>query len=102
MRELTARLVYWKLAITKCVGKALNALLISIMATLNGVEWSSFTGTQKFIAVACALGAMWSVIDAFLNDTMAGLKKGNKDDTAFFYKPDIALENGTPTEPGKV
>lgn len=71
---MKATLIYWKLAITKVVGKSLMALFTSMVATLNGVSWSDFTGTQQFIAIAAAVGAMWSVIDAFLDSTMSELK----------------------------
>lgn len=67
------RLLFWKLPLAKCAGKSLMALLISIVGTLNGAEWSAFTRTQQFVAFVLALGAMWNVIDAFLNDTMARL-----------------------------
>lgn len=76
MDGFKAAVVYWKLAIAKCAGKAFMALIMSVVGTLNGTEWSTFTKTQQFVAVAVAIGAMWTVIDAFLNDTMATLKKG--------------------------
>lgn len=79
MKNFAQGLIYWKLAILKVSGKALVALFASIVATLNGVEWTNFTGTQKFIAIGCGLTAMWTVIDAFLNDTMASLKSNRPD-----------------------
>jgi hypothetical protein len=85
MKKLSASIVYWKLAITKVAGKSLIALFSSIVATLNGVSWSDFTGTQQFLAVAAGLAAMWSVIDAFLDNTMSELKKKQESgDTAIF------------------
>ena len=65
--------MFWKLAIAKCSGKALMALLMSVVATLNGMEWNDFLPTQKFVAICVALGAMWTVVDAFLSDTMSKL-----------------------------
>jgi len=73
--SIVERLLFWKLPMAKCAGKALMALLLSIVATLNGAEWSIFTPTQKFVAIVLALGAMWTVIDAFLNDTMSRLQE---------------------------
>lgn len=67
------RLLFWKLPLAKCAGKAMIALLLSVVGTLNGAEWSAFTPTQQFVAVVIALGAMWTVIDAFLNETTARL-----------------------------
>lgn len=65
---------YWKLAIFKVSGKALVALFTSIVASLNGAQWSQFTSTEKFVAIACGIAAMWNVVDAFLSDTMAKLR----------------------------
>lgn len=73
-KGLWESMMYWKLAVIKCLGKAMVALFASIVATLNGVEWSTFTGTQKFIAIVCGITAMWTVVDAFLNETMSNLK----------------------------
>lgn len=79
MKELAKEAwLYWKLAIFKCAGKAVMALIMSIVASLNGTEWSNFTPTQQFVAGAAALGSLWTVIDAFLNDTMAKLKEGRE------------------------
>ena len=78
MRAIKASFLYWKLAIAKCGGKALMAVINSVVATLNGVEWNTFTPTQQFVAVATALGAGWLVIDAFLDQTMSRLSESDK------------------------
>lgn len=67
------RLVFWKLAISKLICLSVLAAGGSIVATLNGVEWSSFTPTQKFTAVVAVLMAMTSTVLAFLSDTMQKL-----------------------------
>lgn len=72
---LKAVILYWRLALFKVSGKALLALAVSLVTTLNGAEWSQFTPTQKLVGVITALGAMWLVIDAFLDTTLAELKK---------------------------
>lgn len=77
-RSITDNLLYWKLAITKASGKSLMAGVNAMVATLNGVEWSSFTKTQKFVAIATALAAMWLVLDAFLDQTMSRLTEEDK------------------------
>lgn len=69
-------ILYWKLAAFKVAGKALLAGVLSVAATLNGADWTQFTGTQKFLAIAAGLGAMWTVIDAFLDTTMSELRNG--------------------------
>jgi len=81
-RTLTEHLLYWKLAITKATGKSLMAGANSVVATLNGVEWSTFTGTQKFVAFVTAAGAMWLVMDAFLDSTMQRLSQADKEQIA--------------------
>lgn len=68
------KLMFWKLAIAKVGIKAYVALFASVAATLNGVEWSEFTGTQKFMAIGAAGVAVAAVIDAFLSDTMAKMQ----------------------------
>lgn len=77
-RTFTEGILYWKLAVTKCTGKALMAGINSIVATLNGVEWNTFTPTQKFVAFMTAAGAMWLVMDAFLDQTMSRLSEADK------------------------
>jgi len=84
------RLLFWKLPLAKCAGKALMALLLSVVGTLNGAEWAAFTPTQKFVASVLALGAMWTVIDAFLNDTMARLSAKAEDERT----SQVAIETG--------
>ena len=74
-------IIFWRMAIIKCSGKSLVALFASIVASLNGVEWSEFTGTQKFIAITCGITAMWTVIDAFLSETMSDLKEEKEETT---------------------
>lgn len=67
------RLMFWKLAIAKLVCLCLLAAGASITATLNGVEWSDFTGTQKFLALVSLVTAVVSTVLAFLSETMAKL-----------------------------
>jgi len=88
--SLVERLLFWKLPLAKCAGKALMALLLSVVGTLNGAEWEVFTPTQKFVAGVLALGAMWNVIDAFLNDTMARLSAKAENER----KSQVAIETG--------
>lgn len=78
MKDFKAKLIYWKLALAKCLGKALMAAINSVVATLNGVEWNTFTPTQEFVAVATAFGASWLVIDAFLDQTMSHLSEAER------------------------
>lgn len=87
MNELGKTLIFWKLAIFKVCGKACMALLISVVASLNGAEWNAFTGSQKFVAIVCGLGAMWTVVDSFLSETMSDLKKKKEAETQFIEKP---------------
>lgn len=87
MNELGRTLIFWKLAIFKVCGKACMALLLSLVGTLNGAQWSDFTGTERFVAVVCGLGAMWVTIDAFLSETMSDLKKKKEQETQFVSKP---------------
>lgn len=71
--NLWERFGFWKLAIAKLTCMCLLAACASWSATLNGVEWSSFTGTQKFQAwVACTTAVVTTIV-AFLSDTMQKL-----------------------------
>ncbi len=67
------RLMFWKLAISKLICLSIMAAGGSIVATLNGVEWNTFTGTQKFTAVVAVVMAVTSTVLAFLSDTMQKL-----------------------------
>lgn len=67
------RLIFWKLAIAKCLCLSILAAGGSIVATLNGVEWSSFTPTQQFTAVVAVFMAVTSTVLAFLSETMSKL-----------------------------
>lgn len=67
------RLVFWKMGIAKLVCLCLMAGVSSITATLNGVEWGSFTSTQKFLAIAALVSAVTSNVLAFLSETMSKL-----------------------------
>lgn len=80
-------LIFWKLAIFQVCGKACMALLLSIVGTLNGAQWGDFTGTERFVAVVCGLGAMWVAVDSFLSETMSDLKKKKELETQFIPKP---------------
>lgn len=72
---MKAAILYWRLALFRASGKALMALAMSLVTTLNGAEWSQFTPSQRFVAFVTAAGAMWLVIDAFVDTTLAELKK---------------------------
>ncbi len=74
MSKFKLAISYWRLVFFKASGKAINAAIMSLVATLNGVDWGNFTSTQKFVAVATALGAMWMVIDAYLDQGIAELE----------------------------
>ncbi len=90
MNDFGKSVLFWKVAILKVSGKACMALLLSIVASLNGVEWATFTPTGKFMAIVVALGQMWTVIDAFLNETMSELKqKKMEENTQAFLKSDV-------------
>lgn len=67
------RLNFWKLAISKLGCMCILAACASITSTLNGVEWSEFTGTQKFMAWVALTTSVVTVIVAFLSDTMQKL-----------------------------
>ncbi len=68
------RILFWKLAMTKVSGKALLAGGNSVVTSLNGAQWADFTSSQRLVAYVSAYGAMWLVIDAFLDNTMHELK----------------------------
>lgn len=70
--------MYWKLAITKCFGKAMVGFILSMAQALNGLEWSNQSGTQQFIMMALAVGSAWSIVDAFLDTTMQRLSETDK------------------------
>lgn len=71
--NIMERLSFWKLAFAKCACLSIMAAGGSIVATLNGVEWSSFTGTQKFTAIVAVVMAVTSTVLAFLSETMSKL-----------------------------
>ena len=76
--SIAERIWFWRVAIGKASGKAIAAGLNSMITTLNGVQWSSFTDSQKFVAFATMCIAMWQVMDAFLNTTMKELSESDK------------------------
>lgn len=80
MRKKTAweKLMYWKLAVVKASGKAFVAMVLSMAQALNGADWPGFSPTQKFCALALAVGSGWAVIDAFLDQSMARLSADDK------------------------
>lgn len=86
MAAFKAAFLYWKLAIFRIVGKSFMALMLSLVTSMNGSQWSKFTSTEKFVAIVTALGAMWMVIDAFLDTTMSEMRKRHND-TIFMQKP---------------
>lgn len=98
-KTFTEKVIYWRLAVTKASGKALIAMIMSMAQALNGLEWHNLNGTQQFIAFSLAIGAGWSVIDAFLDTTMQTLSEKEKQaiakDTA---APDAVVETTTTTE----
>lgn len=96
MKEFRRAIVYWKMSIIKCTGKALFAVVNSIVATLNGVQWSDFTPTQKFVAIACGIAAGWTVVDAFLSDSMANLRQSKTLDETLTYQAPSGKETPTP------
>lgn len=77
-RSLTERIWFWRIAIGKASGKTLAAGANSMIATLNGANWSDFTTSQKTVALLTMGVAMWQVMDAFLNSTMKELSDEEK------------------------
>lgn len=80
--SLWEKWMYWKLAIAKCGFRSVRMLVLSLATTLNGSNWENFNGTEKFVALALAVGAMLEVIDAFLSTTMADMKDGSTSKTS--------------------
>jgi len=78
-KTMMERILFWKLAMTKVTGKAILAGGNSIITSLNGAQWSDFTSSQRLVAYVSAYGAMWLVIDAFLDNTMHELKMTQAD-----------------------
>jgi hypothetical protein len=74
----TERRWWWRLAAGKCAGKMFAAGANSLITTLNGVAWSSFTGSQQFVAMLTMGVAMWQVMDAFLNNSLKELSEADK------------------------
>ena len=98
-RTFPEQLVYWRLAVTKAAGKALIAVIMSIAQALNGLEWHNLSGTQQFITFSLALGAGWSVVDAFLDTTMHSLSDKEKAAIAKdTNSPNAVVETTTITE----
>lgn len=65
---------YWKMAILKCACQCILGLGTVLTAALQGAEWSTYSGTQKFlIYVACA-GSIATTLNAFCSTTMADLQ----------------------------
>lgn len=82
------------MAIFRVSGKAIMAGITSLVASMNGItSWQDYTSTQKFIVFATAAGAMWLVIDSFLDQTISRLQKNPRlleevpEDTTFLVKP---------------
>lgn len=76
VKTFTEQVLFWKLAILKCSGKAIMAGITSIVASLNGItSWNDFTPTQQFIVLCTGLGSMWLVVDSFLDQSMARLNE---------------------------
>lgn len=69
---------YLKLTRTKCAGKMYAAGINSLITSLNGMNWTDFTASQKFVAFATMTVAMWQVMDAFLNTSIRALSKSDK------------------------
>lgn len=91
--------LYWKLAATKCLGKALLGIILSMAQALNGLNWEDQKPTQKFIMIALALGQGWSIVDAFLDQTMSILSKNEKTAIARDTAPaDAVVRTETITE----
>jgi len=91
--------MYWKLAIAKVTGKASLAVVLAIAQALNGVEWSSFTPTQKFCCIALAIASGWAIIDAFLDSTMARLSADSGQDTTVTRRTDTVVQQTTVSAP---
>lgn len=72
--NLKAALIYWKLAIFRVSGKAMIAIALAIAQGLNGANWSDFTPTQQFVSIVLAVGSGWSIIDAFLDQTLSNIQ----------------------------
>lgn len=90
MKDFTEQIMFWKLAIFKCACKALTTLFATLVAVLNGTNWNDYTGTQKVIAISAILAAVIGVVEAFLNDTMASLKRKKEETFPPFKKTDVA------------
>lgn len=96
MKEFKRVVLFWKMSIVKCTGKALVAIANSIMATLNGVQWGDFTPTQKFIAITCGVVAGWTVVDAFLSESIANIRQSKTLDETLTYQAPSGKDTPTP------
>lgn len=96
--------LYWRLAAYRASGKAVIAVVLSIAQALNGMNWSDFTPTQKFVAVALGLAAGWAVIDAFADQTLSEIRRHRglaiPDDTEIIKRKEVAASVTDTLQPG--
>ncbi len=105
---MRAALLYWQLAISRVTGKAVMAVALSLAQGLNGVNWSDFTPTQKFVLVVLAIGTGWSIVDAFMDSTMSDLRRGRLTealvipggDTEIIKRNEVAVTVSETVKPG--
>ena len=93
--------LYWKLAAFRISGKAMIAVALSVAQGLNGIlHWNDLTETQQFVMVALAVGAGWAIIDAFLDTTMAEIRKHKSltipNGTEIIKRNDVAPDKAEP------
>lgn len=77
-RTAWENVMYWKLAVIRCFGKAMIGVVLSAAQALNGLDWEKQSPTQQFVMIALAAGQGWSVVDAFLDNTMQAISEKEK------------------------
>lgn len=91
MKQIMAQVTLYKMAILIGVLFSINALSSSIVASFMNTEWSTLSGTSKFLLIVVILQGWTGTMLAFFNKTLGRIEAGktpfDSGNTTTFTRP---------------
>lgn len=76
MKDIIAKAVVYKMAIFIGVLFSINALSSTIVASFMNTDWSTLSGTSKFLLIIVVLQGWTGTMLAFFNKTLSRIEAG--------------------------
>ncbi len=80
---------------------SINSLSLALVASLQGIEWTNFTPTQKFVLISAVVGSWTNTLLALVVKLQSSIKSGKSlipIETSFFKKSETPSKPETPPQ----